>query len=240
MQNKKRVIFAVGLVSSKMTLFISGPGGKSDTASGCTVQVKESSEGVFRITNPPEKMPAGVASADVIFVCIDSPGSRLVRMSSSSVDTVKLPDGGSEPTKITKPNDINYCFDSGSIHLSSSNALHYYVVGSDGAVEKFHFGAESIASSSYCNREGNPSKLCINDDKVTIKEGCSGASIPGLVSGYVSASIAYLFASDNTVYVFGASAFSSGQPTDLKKVDAADAWAGNTPAPVQPHPSNGN
>ncbi len=217
-----------------MTLFISGPGGKSDTASGCTVQVKESSDGVFRITNPPEKMPAGVASADVIFVCIDSPGSRLVTMSSSSVDTVKLPGGGSEPTQITSPRNIAFCHEQGGIYLSTSNALHYYIVESGGAVEKYTFNSDNIASSTSCNDEGFSSKLCVSDDKVTIKKDCSGSSIPGLISGYVTASIAYLFASDNTVYVFGASAFSSGQPTDLKKVTSKDAWKSS----ANVHPSS--
>ncbi|KAH9391214.1 hypothetical protein TYRP_006812 [Tyrophagus putrescentiae] len=68
-----------------MTLFISGPGGKSDLSSGCTVEVDENKEGIFKITNPPGKLPSGLSSADVIFVCGDSSGSKLVTMSSSSV-----------------------------------------------------------------------------------------------------------------------------------------------------------
>ncbi len=222
-----------------MTLFISGPGGKTDIASGCTVEVEDSNGGVFKIVNPPGKMPAGISSADVIFVCVDSPGSKLVTMSSSSVAAVKLPDGGSEPTQIKEPRDIAFCYEQGSIYLSLSNALHYYIVSTSGVVRKYKFNEDNIVSSETCNAEGGQSKLCISDKKITIKKDCAGSSISGLVSGYVSASIAYLFDTENAVYVFDASAFTSGQATDMKKVNATDAWKGHTPPPFHPKPHKG-
>ncbi len=238
LQNGKRVIFAVGPVSSKMTLFISGPGGKSDVVAGCTVQVDENTSGVFKITDPPAKMPNGVSNADVIFVCVDSSGSKLVTMSSSSVGAVKLPDGGAVTTKITKPRYISDCYDSGNVHLSTSKSLHYYTLSSSGDVTYQNFNKKTIESSITCNTGEVSSKLCINGDKITVKEGCQGSSISNLVSGYVGGSSVYLFGSDNTVYVFDASAFTSEQSVALKKVASKDAWkgSGNDQSSSKPEP----
>ena len=227
LQAGKRVIFAVGPVNSKMTLFISGPNGKSDVASGCTVQVDESKDGIFKITNPLAKMPNGVSSADVIFVCADSSGSKLVTMSSSSVDAIDLPDGESVPVKM-KPSDLSLCFEDGSIHLSSNKSLYYWTFGSSGKMKHFHFNQESIMSSSSCNLESVPSKLCVNDEKIVIKDGCKGSVIPNLVSGYVSNTTAYLFDTTSSVYVFNASAFTDGQSVDLAKVGSKEAWTVST------------
>ncbi|KAH9392528.1 hypothetical protein TYRP_005607 [Tyrophagus putrescentiae] len=221
LQNGKRVVFAVGPVNSKMTLFISGPGGKSDVAAGCTVQMDENKDGVFKITDPPAKMPNGVSNADVIFVCVDKSGSLLMTMSSGSVGAVKLPDGGSSARL-------------GNIHLSSSESLYYYTVSSSGEIcNKIFSSKNSITSSEKCYDQGHTSKLCVNGDKITVKKDCQGSSISNLVSGYVGGSTAYLFGSDNTVYVFDASAFTSGQ-----KVASKDAWkgSGNDQSSSKPEP----
>ncbi len=216
-----------------MTLFISGPGGKSDVAAGCTVQMDENKDGVFKITDPPAKMPNGVSNADVIFVCVDKSGSLLMTMSSGSIGAVKLPDGGTVKTEITKPGKISDCYDSGSTHLPTSKALYYYTISSNGELVTYFFNGKDISSSSMCN--GSPSsKLCVNGDKVTVKEGCQGSSISNLVSGYVGGSSAYLFDTANTVYVFDASAF-KGQSVALKKVASKDAWKGKK---IEPDPDD--
>ncbi len=210
-----------------MTLFISGPGGKSDVAAGCTVQMDENKDGVFKITDPPAKMPNGVSNADVIFVCVDKSGSLLMTMSSSSVGAVKLPDGGTVKTAITDSGYITDCYRTGSIHLSSSKSLHYYTISSSGEVVYTYFNGKTIESSFTCIPVEVSSKLCVNGDKITVKKDCQGSSISNLVSGYVGGSSAYLFGSDNTVYVFDASAFTSGQSVALKKVASKDAWKGS-------------
>ena len=236
LQNGKRVIFAVGPVNSKMTLFISGPGGKSDVAAGCTVQMDENKEGVFKIADSPAKMPNGVSNADVIFVCVDKSGSLLMTMSSSSVGAVKLPDGGTVKTKITEKKEIDYCYDSGNIHISSSKSLYYWTLSSSGDVDRFSFD-ESITTSKKCFSEKYSSKLCVNGDKITVKKDCHGPSIPSLTSGYVGGSTAYLFGTDNTVYTFDASAF-KGQSVDLKRVSSKDAWksSSNDQSSSKPEP----
>ncbi len=61
-----------------------------------------------------------------------------------------------------------------------------------------------------------------------IKKYCQGSTIPNLSSGYVSDTTAYLFDTANTVYVFDASTFTSGQLVDLKKVSSKEAWKGST------------
>ena len=216
-----------------MTLFISGPGGKSDLSSGCTVEVDENKEGIFKITNPPGKLPSGLSSADVIFVCGDSSGSKLVTMSSSSVGAVNLPDGGSVQTKITKQLKIAVCYDGGSLHLPASNSLHYWTVSSSGDVTKFHFNAKDIASSQTCQSEGMINKLCINDAKIAVKDDCSGSSIPSFSAGYLG-SAGFLFGTDNSVYIFDAGVF-SGMSSSLKKVSSKDAWKSS--ANVQPSSS---
>ena len=231
LQDGKRVIFAAGSVNSKMTLFISGPGGKSDLSSGCTVEVDENKEGIFKITNPPGKLPSGLSSADVIFVCGDSSGSKLVTMSSSSVGAVNLPDGGSVQTQITGQTDILYCYDGGSIHLPSSKSLHYWTVSSSGKVDEFHFDTDSITTSDRCIPKGSPSKLCINDATITVKKDCSGSSIPSFSAGYLG-SAGFLFGTDNSVYIFDAGVF-SGMSSSLKKVSSKNAWKGAT-TPYQP------
>ena len=217
-----------------MTLFISGPGGKSDVAAGCTVQMDENKDGVFKITDPPAKMPNGVSNADVIFVCVDKSGSLLMTMSSGSVGAVKLPDGGTVQTAIKDNDKITDCFDKGNIHLSSSKSLYYYTVSSSGEVHKFSF-ENSITTSERCFAEKHKSKLCVNGDKIIVKKDCQGSSISNLVSGYVGGSFAYLFGSDNTVYVFDASAFTSGQSVALKKVASKDAWKGKK---IEPDPDD--
>ncbi|KAH9392527.1 hypothetical protein TYRP_005606 [Tyrophagus putrescentiae] len=234
LQNGKRVVFAVGPVNSKMTLFISGPGGKSDVAAGCTVQMDENKDGVFKITNPPSKMPNGVSNADVIFVCVESSTSKLVTMSSSSIGAVNLPDGGVVQTKIKQENDIKTCFYDGGTHISSSKSLHYYAISSSGEVRNYHFDKNDIKSSDSCNSEGILGNLCTNENKIIVKEDCKGSSISNLVSGYVGGSTAYLFGSDNTVYVFDASAF-KGQSVALKKVASKDAWKGKK---IEPDPDD--
>ncbi len=236
LQNGKRVVFAVGPVNSKMTLFISGPGGKTDVASGCTVQMDENKDGVFKITDPPAKMPNGVSSADVIFVCVDKSGSLLMTMSSGSVGAVKMPDGGSASISIKGKLNTEICFDSGSIHLSSSKSLNYYTLSTAGEVNMFFF-KDSITDSEKCYDKAQPSKLCVNGDKITVKKDCQGSSISNLVSGYVGGSTAYLFGSDNTVYVFDASAF-KGQSVDLKRVSSKDAWksSSNDQSSSKPEP----
>ncbi|KAH9391215.1 hypothetical protein TYRP_006813 [Tyrophagus putrescentiae] len=233
LQEGKRVIFAAGSVNSKMTLFISGPGGKSDLSSGCTVEVDENKEGIFKITNPPGKLPSGLSSADVIFVCGDSSGSKLVTMSSSSVGAFNLPDGGSVKTEITRPDKITDCYDSGSLHLPASNSLHYWTVRSNGDVTEFHFNEKDIASSQMCQAEGSLDKLCINDATITVKKDCSGSSIPSFSAGYLG-SAGFLFGTDNSVYIFDAGIF-SGMSSSLKKVSSKNAWKSS--ADVQPSSS---
>ena len=226
MQNGKRVVFAVGPVNSKMTLFISGPGGKTDVASGCTVQVEENNNGIFKITNPPSKMPNGVSSADAIFVCLDSPsGSKLVKMSSSKVEAVNLPDGGAVTLNIFH---IPACFYSEYIYLPSNTPLYYYPVGPNGKVRYANFLGDNITSSEICDPGKPAKKVCTNGNKIKVKKGCQGSTIPNLVSGYVSGSTAYLFDTANTVYVFDASAFTSEESVDLKKVSSKEAWKGST------------
>ncbi len=232
MQNGKRVVFAVGPVNSKMTLFISGPGGKTDVAGGCTVQVEENNNGIFKITNPPSKMPNGVSSADAIFVCLDSPsGSKLVKMSSSKVETVNLPDGGTVPLKL---DNVGTCFYREYIYVSSNTPLYYYPIGPEpnAKVRYSHFYGKNITSSDRCYPGEPAKKLCISGNKLIVKKGCQGSSIPNLVSGYVSDTTAYLFDTANTVYVFDASAFTSEESVDLKKVSSKEAWKGATS--VQP------
>ena len=232
LQNGKRVVFAVGPVNSKMTFFISGPGGKTDVANGCTVQVEENNNGIFKITNPPSKMPNGVSSAEVIFVCLDLSDSKLVTMSKSSVAAVSLPDGGPlVPVPIIHAALLS-CFDDGSIHLSSSKSPHYWTVSSSGEVDRYHFNQKNITSSEACNLETIPNKLCIDGNKITIKKDCQGSSILSLVSGYVSDTTAYLFDTANTVYLFDASVFTSKESVDLKKVSSKEAWKGSSS--VQP------
>ena len=228
LQTGKRVIFAVGPVNSKMTLFISDLNGKTDVASGCTVQVEETKDGIFKITNPPAKIPNGVNSADVIFVCADSSGSKLVTMSKSSVAAVNLPDGGTLPTKITDKAEIFNCFDDGSIHVSSSAPLHYYTISSSGKVIYSNLNGKDIENADSCHPNKVTSKLCVNDTMIVIKDGCKGSSIPNLVSGYVSNTTAYLFDTASSVYVFDASAFTDGQSVDLAKVGSKEAWTVST------------
>ena len=230
MQNGKRVIFIAGTVNSKMTLFISGPNGKSDIASGFTVQVEENNNGIFKITNPPSKMPNAVSRAEVIFVCVDSSGSNVVTMSKSSVSTANLPDGKTLPVKIN-PIYLLACFDDGIIHISSSSLLQYYTINSSEFRHR-NFNGKTILSSSGCDANEVTKYICINDNKILIKEGCQGSSIPNLVSGYVSNTTSYLFDTTNTVYVFDASALTSRQSVDLKKVSSKEAWKGATS--VQP------
>ncbi len=230
LQEGKRVIFAAGSVNSKMTLFISGPGGKSDLSSGCTVEVDENKEGIFKITNPPGKLPSGLSSADVIFVCGDSSGSKLVTMSSSSVGALNLPDGGSVQMKID-PKYYSICFDDGSLHLPSSNSLHYWTVSSGGKVDEFHFDRDSISSAGMCIPKGSPSKLCISDTTIAVKDDCTGSTIPSFSAGYLG-SAGFLFSTDNSVYIFDAGIF-SGMSSSLKKVSSKNAWMGTT-TPYQP------
>ena len=233
LQDGKRVIFAAGSVNSKLTLFISGPGGKSDLSSGCTVEVDENKKGIFEITNPPGKLPSGLSSADVIFVCGDSSGSKLVTMSSSSVGAFNLPNGGSAQMKITEHLQIAVCYDGGSIHLPSSESLNYWTVSSSGKINEFHFDRDSITSAGMCIPKGSPSKLCISDTTIAVKDDCLGSSIPSFSAGYLG-SAGFLFGTDNSVYIFDASAF-SGTSSSLKKVSSKDAWKSS--ADVQPSSS---
>ena len=211
-----------------MTLFISGLGGKTDVVSGFTVQVEENNNGIFKITNPPSKMPNGVSSAEVIFVCVDLPdGSKLMTMSSSNVFAVNLPGGGTVPTEIKRKNDVLHCIRSGSTYVSSSTPLYYYMIDSDGALRHTNVIGKNISSSFACGSEF-ATKLCINENKLKVKVGCQGSTIPNLVSGYVSDTTAYLFDTANTVYVFDSSVFTSEQSVDLKKVISKEAWKGAT------------
>ncbi|KAH9402711.1 hypothetical protein TYRP_015462 [Tyrophagus putrescentiae] len=91
-----------------------------------------------------------------------------------------------------------------------------------------NFNGKDIASSDSCSFEKNSSKLCINDKKIVIKDGCKGSVIPNLVSGYVSNTTAYLFDTASSVYVFNASAFTDGQSVDLAKVGSKEAWTVST------------
>ena len=195
----------------------------------------ENKDGVFKITDPPAKMPNGVSNADVIFVCLDKSGSLLMTMSSGSVGAVKLPDGGTVQTEVKTPKFLSDCYDSGNVHISSSKSLYYWTLSSSGEVTKYKFVGNNIASSDKCSAEGVSSKLCVNGDKITVKKDCQGSSISNLVSGYVGGSSAYLFGSDNTVYVFDASAFTSGQSVALKKVASKDAWKGKK---IEPNPDD--
>ena len=215
-----------------MTLFISGPGGKSDLSSGCTVEVDENKEGIFKITNPPGKLPSGLSSADVIFVCGDSSGSKLVTMSSSSVGAFNLPDGRSVKTEITEQLKIAVCYDGGSLHLPASNSLHYWTVSSGGKVTKYIFKGASIASANRCDEDDDvPSKLCISDNTIAVKKDCPSSSIPSFSAGYLG-SAGFLFGTDNSVYIFDAGVF-SGMSSSLKKVSSKNAWKGAT-TPYQP------
>ncbi len=213
-----------------MTLFISGPGGKTDVANGCTVQVEENNNGIFKITNPPSKMPNAVSSATVIFVCVDSSGSNVVTMNKNSVFAANLPDGKAVPVKI-HPSFFPACFYDGVTHISSNTPLYYYTINSS-EVRHRYFSGKTILSSDVCNPKGLIKYLCINNNKIVIKENCQGSVIPNLVSGYVSDTTAYLFDTANTVYVFDASVFTSEQSVDLKKVSSKEAWKGSTS--VQP------
>lgn len=194
-----------------MTLFISGPGGKTDVAGGCTVQVEENNNGIFKITNPPSKMPNGVSSADAIFVCLDSPsGSKLVKMSSSKVEAVNLPDGGVVSLKLDR---IGTCFYSEYIYLSSNTPLYFYPIGPVPKEKVYYanFDGKNISSAYNCN-PGKPAKnICTNGNQIIVKMDCQGLTISNLVSGYVSDTTAYLFDTANTVYVFDASVFTSEQ-----------------------------
>ena len=231
LQNGKRVVFAVGPVNSKMTLFISGPGGKTDVASGCTVQVEENNNGIFKITNAPSKMPNGVSSAEIFFICVDSSGSKLMKLSSSSVVGVNLPDGGITPTNIKEKLQVTHCLRSDSSYISLNTPLHYYMFSTNGVVRPTSFGGKNISSAFACNTKTS-SNLCVSENKIMIKKYCQGSTIPNLSSGYVSDTTAYLFDTANTVYVFDASVFTSEQSVDLKKVSSKEAWKGSTS--VQP------
>ena len=135
--------------------------------------------------------------------------------------------------KITEHLQIAVCYDGGSIHLPSSESLNYWTVSSSGKINEFHFDRDSITSAGMCIPKGSPSKLCISDTTIAVKDDCLGSSIPSFSAGYLG-SAGFLFGTDNSVYIFDASAF-SGTSSSLKKVSSKDAWKSS--ADVQPSSS---
>ncbi|KAH9408107.1 hypothetical protein TYRP_011764 [Tyrophagus putrescentiae] len=84
LKSGNRGVFAVGYVSDKLTLFVSGPGSGNhkNPSGGFQVAVEEATDGVFKISSAPVPVPSGIPSnADVKFVCKDSSGDNLVAMS---------------------------------------------------------------------------------------------------------------------------------------------------------------
>ncbi|KAH9408109.1 hypothetical protein TYRP_011766 [Tyrophagus putrescentiae] len=87
LKSGNRGVFAVGYVSDKLTLFVSGPGSGNhkNPSGGFQVAVDEATDGVFKISSVPVPVPSGIPSdAGVKFVCKDSSGDNLVAMIGSS------------------------------------------------------------------------------------------------------------------------------------------------------------
>lgn len=187
--------------------------------------VDEPDNGTFKITKGQlTPLPAGISNDPVKFVCADSSGSNLVTMSDSKVGGVTLPGGGSVQTAITDADAISNCFSSGKIHLSSSELVNYYSIGSDGRGRKFKFYEGSIKSSTGCIFNGDLGYLCTSGLQISFSTTCTGTPISGLVSGFVGVTNAYLF-DDSNVYVFSSNAF-TGQSVLLTKKDSKSAWLG--------------
>ena len=240
LQNNKRKIFAIGPVNSKTTLLISGTGGGDN---GYMVGVADNDNGVFHLKNLSfTKLPSstsGLTSDPVVFVCLDSTGSKLVSMSESKVSAVTLPDGAAVKPGIADKSDVATCFRSGEVHLaaSSSQAPSYFSIEkSSGRLTKFHFDKESIETSDGCATDGALGFLCTGGTDMSLfSHSCTGKPIADLVSGYVGPTTAFLFDASNTVYAFPSALFSNvNQSVAVKKVSAKEAWPSDRPTTKKP------
>ncbi len=229
LKSGNRGVFAVGYVSNKLTLFVSGSGNHKNPSGGYQVAVEEATDGVFKISSAPVPVPSGIPSnADVKFVCKDSSGDNLVAMSNSEIGTLLLPSGSYEKTVIKNNGiDLPLCYLKASLHLSSNEAGHFYAISTDGNFTKFHFNQNSIKVSTVCIRpDDGLGQLCINEENISFKDKCDGTVPSGIISGSVGSTNAYLFDDSNTVYAFEASVFTSKQSAKLTKKSKEEAFVG--------------
>ncbi len=229
LKSGNRGVFAVGYVSDKLTLFVSGPGSGNhkNPSGGYQVAVEEATDGVFKISSAPVPVPSGIPSnADVEIVCKDSSGDNLLAMSSSEIGTLLLPLGNYEKTMIIETNIVG-CYHKGSLHLSSNEADHFYaIVPETGNFRQLYFENKSIKASSLCIAPDKLGQLCINEDSISFKDKCDGTVPSGIISGSVGSTNAYLFDDSNTVYVFEATVFKSKQSAKLTKKSKDEAFVG--------------
>ncbi len=230
LKSGNRGVFAVGYVSDKLTLFVSGPGSGNhkNPSGGFQVAVEEATDGVFKISSAPVPVPSGIPSdADVEIVCKDSSGDNLVVMSKSEIGSLLLPSGSYEKTPITVYN-IPSCYHIASLHLSTNEVNHFYaIVSENGNFQKFVFKEKNIRNSTMCNGEGNDlGQLCINDESISFKVKCDGTVPSGIISGSVGSTNVYLFDDSNTVYVFEATVFTNKQSAKLTKKSKEEAFVG--------------
>lgn len=223
-------IFAVGGVSSKLTLFISSSNDKTDFNNGYQVVQKiEPTDGIFTVENAVKLSSkyTSIVGTDVMFICNELTGDNLITMNLDGVGAFNL-----GLNKFTKLNVTQYqpivCYSSGSLHLSTSELKFYFLVDkSSGSVAKFHFDSETIISALGCSPKQNVGTLCISGTRISISTICSGSPPANIISGYIGKDIAYLFDSSNTVFYFDSTIFKGGsQSVKLNIVNKSQAWLG--------------
>mgnify|MGYP007002759557 CR=1 FL=1 len=223
LHHRERNVLAIGMVNDKLTVFVSDH--RYDLVGGYRLEVYPSDAGRLQVSSHPIPLPGGVPSGSVNFVCKDSSGSSLVVMDNAAVHRIALPSNSIFSVDMNSTAS-SYCYSGGSLHVSSSSLLHYYVITSDGKVTLDGFVGDPIASSKQCLDPDPQGLLCFSSTTVTMtKDPCSGTFPKDLTAGYINHRGVYLLDKSNTAYVFSRKVLDTPNPSvDLFQFDGGQIF----------------